>query len=59
VVVRSNYVVVQTRADGSPFLFQTGVYHDEVVPTAEGWRYRVKRAVYDSPLITTLLVIPV
>ena len=59
IAMRTSYVVVQIRADGSPFLFQTGVYRDEVVLTDEGWRYRAKRAIYDSPIIQTLLVIPV
>jgi anthranilate 1,2-dioxygenase small subunit len=57
--MRSNYLVVQTLTDGESRVFQAGCYLDRVVRTREGWRYQLKRAVYDTSRVQTLLVTPV
>jgi anthranilate 1,2-dioxygenase small subunit len=59
IAMQSNYVVVQTLTDGESRLYQAGRYVDQVVRTAEGWRYRSKRAIYDTSRVETLLVTPV
>jgi anthranilate 1,2-dioxygenase small subunit len=59
IAMQSNYVVVQTLTDGESRLYQAGRYIDQVVKTAEGWRYRSKRAIYDTSRVETLLVTPV
>src|ERR1700730_8536756 len=56
--MQSNYVVVQTLTDGESRVYQAGRYFDRVVRTADGWRYRSKRAVYDTARVQTLLVTP-
>lgn len=55
----ANYVIIQTLADGESHIYQAGRYHDVVVRTPDGWRYRTKRAVYDTLRIRTLLATPV
>jgi anthranilate 1,2-dioxygenase small subunit len=59
VEMQSNYVVVQTLTDGESRLYQAGRYFDQLVRTAAGWRYKSKRAVYDTSRVQTLLVTPV
>ena len=57
--LQSNYVVVQTRANGETSVFQSGRYQDRVVRTANGWRYRSKRVIYDTSRVQTLLATPI
>lgn len=59
VEMQSNYVVVQTRANGESAVYQAGRYIDRVVRTPEGWRYRSKRVVYDTSRVQTLLATPI
>lgn len=59
VEMQSNYLIVQTLTDGESHVYQTGRYHDQLVRTAAGWRYRSKRAIYDTSRVQTLLVTPV
>lgn len=59
IAMQANYVVVQTLTDGESRVYQAGRYIDEVVRTAAGWRYRSKRAIYDTSRVPTLLVTPV
>jgi hypothetical protein len=40
-------------------LFLSGVWHDEIVETSEGFRFREKIAVLDSSCVDTLIVVPV
>ncbi|WP_186019249.1 anthranilate 1,2-dioxygenase small subunit AndAd [Burkholderia gladioli] len=55
----SNYVVVQTKSDGESHVYQAGRYFDTVVRTPEGLRYRVKRVIYDTSRVQTLLATPI
>jgi anthranilate 1,2-dioxygenase small subunit len=55
----SNYLVVQTLTDGETRVYQAGRYVDQVVRTPAGWRYRRKRAIYDTSRVQTLLVTPI
>lgn len=55
----SNYVVVQTRSNGESFVYQSGVYKDRAVRTADGWLYQRKRAIYDTSRVQTLLATPI
>jgi anthranilate 1,2-dioxygenase small subunit len=57
--MQSNYVVVQTLTDGESRVYQAGRYFDTIVRTARGWRYKSKRAVYDTLRVPTLLVTPI
>ena len=59
VTAESSYVVIQTRTNGESFVFQAGRYIDHVVRTAEGWRYRQRRVVYDTSRVMTLLATPI
>jgi anthranilate 1,2-dioxygenase small subunit len=59
VEMQSSYVVVQTLTDGETHLYQAGRYFDRVVRTRDGWRYQLKRAIYDTSRVQTLLVTPV
>jgi len=55
----SSYVVVQTRTDGESFVYQAGRYHDRILRTPEGWRYRSRRCIYDTSRVMTLLATPI
>jgi len=57
--MQSSYLVVQTLTDGETRLYQAGRYFDRVVRTPAGWRYQLKRAIYDTARVRTLLVTPV
>jgi anthranilate 1,2-dioxygenase small subunit len=59
VEAESSYVVVQTRTNGESFVYQAGRYLDRVVRTADGWRYRQRRVVYDTSRVQTLLATPI
>jgi len=59
VEMRSNYVVVQTRANGESQVYQAGRYEDRVVRTPEGWRFQKKRAIFDTSRVQTLLATPI
>ena len=57
--MHANYVVIRTNSQGESVIYQAGRYEDEVIKTAEGWRYCRKRAIYDTLRVPTLLAIPV
>lgn len=57
--MRSSYVVIRTNQAGDSVIYQAGRYEDIVVKTAQGWRYRSKRAIYDTLRVPTLMAIPV
>lgn len=57
--MRSNYLVIRTLTNGESAVYQAGVYDDVVVSTCGGWRYRSKRAIFDTSRVHTLLAIPV
>jgi anthranilate 1,2-dioxygenase small subunit len=59
VKLSSNYLVVQTRANGESQVYQAGRYLDRVVRTPQGWRYQVKRVIYDTLRVQTLLATPI
>jgi anthranilate 1,2-dioxygenase small subunit len=59
VVMTSSYVVINTHTDGSSFVYQAGSYKDRVVKTAEGWRFKAKRVIYDTLRVQTLLAYPI
>lgn len=59
VTMSANYVVIQTRSDGTSAVYQAGRYEDRVVRTAEGWRYAAKRVIYDTSRVQTLLATPI
>jgi 3-phenylpropionate/cinnamic acid dioxygenase small subunit len=56
--IAANFVVIESLVEAPPFVAATGVYDDEVVATADGMRFRRKTAVYDAPLVTTSLIVP-
>ncbi len=57
--MRASYVVINTSQDGESTIFQAGYYQDRLVRTKDGWRFSVKRAVYDTHRVQTLLAYPV
>ena len=59
VVMVSSYVVINTHTDGSSFVYQAGSYRDVVVKTADGWRFKAKRVIYDTLRVQTLLAYPI
>jgi anthranilate 1,2-dioxygenase small subunit len=59
VAMESNYVVLQTLQDGETRVYQAGKYKDQLVLTAQGWKYASKRAIYDTLRVQTLLATPV
>lgn len=59
VEMESSYLVINTSQIGESTVYQTGRYLDQVVRTADGWRFKRKRVVYDTSRIQTLLAIPI
>jgi anthranilate 1,2-dioxygenase small subunit len=57
--MRASYVVINTSQDGDSRIFQAGYYQDRLVRTEAGWRFSLKRAVYDTHRVQTLLAYPV
>jgi anthranilate 1,2-dioxygenase small subunit len=59
VEMRSSYLVINTSQIGVSTVYQTGRYHDVVVRVGDVWRFRSKRAIYDTSRIQTALAIPI
>jgi anthranilate 1,2-dioxygenase small subunit len=59
VEMTSSYLVINTSPEGTSSVYQAGKYHDHVVKTADGWRFRTKRAIYDTSRVQTLLAYPI
>lgn len=59
VTMQCNYLVINTSQLGQSVVYQTGRYHDLVVATKEGWRFKSKRVIYDTSRVQTLLAIPI
>ncbi len=59
VEMRCSYLVINTSQLGDSKVYQTGRYHDVAVRTSQGWRFRSKRAIYDTSRIQTALAIPI
>jgi anthranilate 1,2-dioxygenase small subunit len=59
VAMQSSYLVINTSQLGQSVVYQTGRYHDVVLRTADGWRFKSKRAIYDTSRIQTALAIPI
>jgi anthranilate 1,2-dioxygenase small subunit len=58
-LVESNFMLAYTTARGHSDLLVAGVYHDEVEITAQGARFRLRRAVLDTITTPRYLVYPV
>ncbi len=59
VAMSCNYLVVNTTQEGNSAVYQAGRYLDRVVRTPEGWRFKSKRAIYDTLRVQTLLAYPI
>ena len=59
VAMRCSYLVINTSQAGVSAVYQTGRYHDVVVRTADGWRFKSKRVIYDTSRIQTALATPI
>lgn len=59
VEMTSSYLVINTSTEGASSVYQAGKYHDQIVRTAEGWRFKTKRAIYDTARVQTLLAYPI
>jgi anthranilate 1,2-dioxygenase small subunit len=59
VEMRSSYLVINTSQLGESVVYQTGRYHDVVVQDQGRWRFRSKRAIYDTSRIQTALAVPI
>jgi anthranilate 1,2-dioxygenase small subunit len=57
--MQSNYLVINTNQLGQSLVYQTGRYHDLIVRTDAGLRFKQKRVIYDTSRVQTLLAIPI
>ena len=57
--MRCSYLVINTSQIGQSTVYQTGRYHDVVVRDGDRWRFRSKRAIYDTSRIQTALAVPI
>jgi salicylate 5-hydroxylase small subunit len=55
----ANYIVFRTKRDGLTEVFNAGRYHDVIVATAAGLKFRSRLCVYDSDLIPNSLIYPI
>jgi anthranilate 1,2-dioxygenase small subunit len=55
----SSYLVVNTSPAGDTSIYQAGRYFDRVVKTDNGWRFKIKRVIYDTSRVQTALSIPI
>jgi salicylate 5-hydroxylase small subunit len=55
----ANYSVMRTKYDGMTTVFNAGRYIDEVQKTAEGLKFKSRRAVYDSEMVPNSVIYPV
>jgi 3-phenylpropionate/cinnamic acid dioxygenase small subunit len=59
VMAETSFIVVRTMRGGDMSVFAAGVYHDRLLRDPQGaWRYAERAVVCDSPVIDTLLAIP-
>jgi anthranilate 1,2-dioxygenase small subunit len=56
--VRSNFLVLTSDEAGDTTIFAAGQYHDEIVATPEGFRFRKKIAVTDTFGFNNLVSVP-
>jgi anthranilate 1,2-dioxygenase small subunit len=59
VEMTSSYLVINTSSEGVSSVYQAGKYHDHIVRTDAGWRFKTKRAIYDTTRVQTLLAYPI
>jgi len=59
VEMSASYLVINTTPAGESQVYQAGRYEDVVVKTDKGWRFKSKRAIYDTSRVHTLLAYPI
>jgi anthranilate 1,2-dioxygenase small subunit len=59
VEISASYLVINTTTAGESQVYQAGRYEDVVVRTESGWRFKSKRAIYDTSRVQTLLAYPI
>ncbi|HEX4183399.1 MAG TPA: anthranilate 1,2-dioxygenase small subunit AndAd [Caulobacteraceae bacterium] len=59
ILTRSNYLVINTSQAGQSIVYQTGVYADRLVWIDGALKFKVRRAIYDTSRVQTLLALPV
>jgi salicylate 5-hydroxylase small subunit len=59
IVAEANYVVVRTKLDGESSVFSAGFYHDEIVATSQGLRFKSRTCIYDSEMILNSVIYPI
>lgn len=59
VEMTSSYLVINTTTAGESQVYQAGRYEDVVIKTDNGWRFKSKRAIYDTSRVQTLLAYPI
>lgn len=55
----THYAVFRTKLNQESTVFNVGRYLDEVVHTPQGWKFAVRRAVYDSEMIPNSIIYPI
>lgn len=59
VEMTASYLVINTTTAGESQVYQAGRYEDVVIKTDRGWRFKSKRAIYDTSRVQTLLAYPI
>ncbi|HHV22723.1 MAG TPA: aromatic-ring-hydroxylating dioxygenase subunit beta [Propionibacterium sp.] len=59
VTTEMSYIVVRTGQAGDAEIYSAGSYHDTLVKTDQGWRYKERKVVYDTSRVLTLLATPI
>ncbi len=56
---QTNYLVLLTRNNGRSDIYNSGKYVDEIVHDGECFRFRSKKAIFDTNLIDTMMARPI
>ena len=55
----ANYTVIRTKLDGDSTVLSVGYYHDEILKTPEGLKFKSRWCVYDSEMIANSIIYPI
>lgn len=58
-IVQTGYAVIRTMQEGDTAIFSSGKYLDKIDLSGDRPRFRERIAVFDSPRVDTLMVIPI
>jgi salicylate 5-hydroxylase small subunit len=59
IISGANYTVIRTKYDGDSTVLSVGYYHDEIIKTNAGLKFKSRLCVYDSEMIANSILYPI